>query len=361
MTQKPITDVGGLHLDISQLMSPSNDQRQSMQGFDDDYVDIVDFIVRCTHKIWEEGGIGLIYTHYTHNAITHTSDGDIYGRDPVIAGSIKHLAAFPDLRLYADDVIWSGNHQDGFHSSHRITFVGHNTGYSSYGPPTGRRVVQRLIAHCVVKANRIVEEWEAGDELALVRQLGFDEHELARKISAQEAARSQPIPRPVGHGEIERLKGQETPVELPPKTGAGFDIEDFVRRSYHELWNWRLFNKIEHNYASNYLCHTSGNRDVYGTGEFKAYLLSFFAAFSDLALSIDHICWLGDERAGYRVAVRWTLQGTHQGPGVWGEPTGQRIRLIGITHHEVKQGKFVQEWMVFDEFSLLKQLYRPVG
>ena len=39
-------------VDISKLMNPGTERRQSLRGFDDDYVDIVDYIVRCTHKIW---------------------------------------------------------------------------------------------------------------------------------------------------------------------------------------------------------------------------------------------------------------------------------------------------------------------
>ena len=352
-----ITDVP--HTDISTLMNPGPEKRQSMHGFDEDYVDIVDYIVRCTHKIWEEKGIGLIYNHYGHNVLIHTADGQTYGRDKVIADSIKTMAAFPDVRLYADDVIWSGNDKDGFHSSHRIIWVGHNTGYSIYGPPTGRKVVRRGIAHCFVKENRVVEEWICRDELALIRQLGFDECELARKMAAQDAAREIKNPKPIGQGEVARLKGQTTPETMAPKMTEGFDVEDFVRRSIHEIWNWRLLNKVEAYYVKNYLCYTSTNRELYGLGDFQAYILSMLAAFPDAAVQVDHICWLGNEQDGYRVATRWTLQGTHDGPGVYGEPTGKRVRLMGITHHQIQHGKFVKEWTIFDEFALLKQLYTP--
>lgn len=348
----PVTDVPGT--DISHLLNPGLEKRQSMRGFDDDYVDIVDYIVRCTHKIWEEKGIGLIYSHYVHNVLIHTTDGQTYGRDKVIANSIKTMAAFPDVRLYGDDVIWSGNDEDGFHSSHRIIWVAHNTGHSIYGPPTGRRVVRQGIAHCFVKDNRVVEEWICRDELAVIRQLGFDEHELARKLAAQNN-----IPQSAGYGEVERLQGQAPPVELPQKESSNFDVEDFVRRSIHEIWNWRLLNKVDNYYAENYLCSTSTNRKLYGLGDFKAYILSLLAAFPDAAINVDHICWLGNETDGYRVATRWTLQGTHQGPGIYGEPTGKRIILMGITHQHIHAGKFVREWTAFDEFALLKQLYAP--
>lgn len=359
MSQQTVTDVN--HHDINILLSPGPEKRQSLQGFDDDYVDIVDYIVRSTYKIWEQKGIGLIYDHYRHNAVIHTSDGLTYGRDKVIADSLKTMSAFPDIRLYADDVIWSGNDQDGFHSSHRITWVGHNTGYSIYGPPTGRKVVRQGIAHCFVKENRVVEEWICRDELALIRQLGFDEHELARKMARQEAARGTQSPVKLSRGEVERVAGQATPEPLPPRAGDGFDIEDFVRRSFHEIWNWRLLNKIDAYYVKNYLCFTSTNRKLYGLGDLKGYILAILAAFPDARLEVDHVCWLGNEQDGYRVATRWTLQGTHEGPGVYGEPTGKRILLLGITHQVVEEGKFIEEWTVFDEFALLKQLYAPAG
>ncbi len=55
-----------------------------------------------------------------------------------------------------------------------------------YGPPTGRKVSYRAIADCHVVENVIVEEWLVRDKLTLIYQLGFDVHEMARKLAAQE-------------------------------------------------------------------------------------------------------------------------------------------------------------------------------
>jgi len=30
---------------------------------------------------------------------------------------------------------------------------------------------------------------------------------------------------------------------------------------------------------------------------------------------------------------------------------------MGMTHHIIKDGKFTEEWTIFDEFALLKQIY----
>src|SRR5689334_14939100 len=94
----PVMDVPGT--DISKFMAlQGTPRRQSLQGFDEDYVDIVDYIVRVTHRIWEEKGIGLIYDTYSQDIVIHTSDGHNYGRDKVVADSMKKMAAFPDGRV----------------------------------------------------------------------------------------------------------------------------------------------------------------------------------------------------------------------------------------------------------------------
>ena len=66
-TLPQITDVP--HTDVETLMNPGLEKRQALAGFDEDYVDIVDYIVRCTHKIWEGRDLGLIYSHYAHNVL----------------------------------------------------------------------------------------------------------------------------------------------------------------------------------------------------------------------------------------------------------------------------------------------------
>ncbi len=351
----PIGDVP--NTDISKWMSPDRAKRQALRGFDDDYVDIVDYIVRSTHKIWEERQIGLIYSHYRHNAQVHTSDGLTYGRDDWIAASVKTMAAYPDCRLYADDVIWSGDEEVGFHSSHRIVWTGHNTGYSAYGPPTGRKVTRQGIAHCFVKENRIIEEWVARDELALVRQLGLDEIALAKRVAAQEAARGVKLPKTLTRGEVERMRGQ-----LPPEVAepSSEDPEGLVRRALHEVWNWRMVGRVGDYFAANLFCWTAPHRLIYGRGDYGAYVLELLAAFPDLAITVDHQCHVarGDEA---RVATRWFMHGTHEGPGPYGEPTGKRVHLFGISHHDLQGGVIVREHTAFDAFALLKQIYWPDG
>ncbi|MDQ2998162.1 MAG: hypothetical protein M3R61_14085, partial [Chloroflexota bacterium] len=123
------------------LLNPGTARAQPMRGFEETYVDIIDYIVRITHRIWEEKQIGYIYDTYRHNARVTDDSGLQYGRDKIVADTIHTINAFPDIRLYADEIVWAGDDQVGFYTSHRTVIIGHNTGYSKYGPPTGKKVV----------------------------------------------------------------------------------------------------------------------------------------------------------------------------------------------------------------------------
>jgi hypothetical protein len=340
--------------DISKFMDPGTERRQPLAGFDEDYVDIVDYIIRCTHKIWEEKRMGLIYSHYNHNCSVWVGDGLHYGREGVIAGSIQALASAPDRLGYADEVVWTGNERDGFYTSHLNSSVGRNTGYSEYGPPTGKAFFRRGIALCLVKENRIVEEWLLRDDIATIRGMGFDLDETVAKLARRDMGKANAAE---VHGEIDRVYGETTPEVMPPKQTAGFDVNDFVRRTMHEMWNWRMFNLIHDCYVPNYLCHTVDNRELYGRADYGSLVLGIVAAFPDAKFNIDQLFWMGDEAAGYRTSMRWSILGTHDGYGPWGEPTGTRVRMWGLTQHVIRDGKFVEEWTLWNELALLKRLY----
>ena len=127
-------------------LAPQNGKRnQRMQGFDEIYTDIVDYIVRCTHKIWDERDIGLIYTHYTHNCVLYGTTGTIYTREEVVRDTIQRLVSFPERRGMATHVIWKGNDQEGFYTSHLVTGTGRHSQNGHLGPATLRGFTSRTV------------------------------------------------------------------------------------------------------------------------------------------------------------------------------------------------------------------------
>lgn len=337
-----------------QLFDPSTKSRQKMRGFEETYVDIIDYIVRITHRIWEEKDIGYIYDTYSHNAKVYDDYGLQYGRDKIVADTVHTINAFPDIRLFADEIVWAGDDEEGFHTSHRTVITGRNTGYSRYGSPTGRKIVCLCMANCIVLANEIVDEWVIYDTSGLIQQLGFDLREKAREFGNLAASGT------LASGfssEPERLPGQGKPKYHTFATGA-FDPADFVQVLYQNIWNRRMLGTVQQVYAPNMRFHGPTNRAFSGRSAYQAFVLSFIAMFPDLAFNVDDVYWLGNEQEGYVTSVRWSLRGTHLGFGVYGPPTGRPVNMWGITQHRIKDGIVAEEWTLFNEFAVMQQIYR---
>ncbi len=338
------------------LRNPGAERVHPMRGFEETYVDIVDYIVRITHRIWEEKDIGYIYDTYRHNSRVYDDFGLQYGNEKIVADTAHTINAFPDIRLFADEIIWAGNEDVGFHTSHRAVITGHNTGYSKFGAPTGAKVFLWCIANCVSLENEIFAEWVCYDTAALVQQLGFDLREVARKLGNELAPAAGEDPR---FGEAERLPGQDRPAYMtPPDAAAGFDVEEFVRRNWHNIWNRRSLREVRRAYDQGLLFRGSTGRAFYGRGEYQSFILSLMALFPDLVVQIDDIYWMGNDAVGYLASLRWSLVGTHRGQGIYGAPSGRRVNMWGITQQEIKDGRIQREWMLFNEFGVMMQIYR---
>lgn len=165
-----------------QLAQTLRERRQPMRGFEEQYSDIIDYIVRITHRIWEEKDIGYIYDTYRHNCRVMDDAGLQYGRDKIVADTVHTVSAFPDIRLYADEIVWAGSEEVGFFTSHRTVITGTNTGYSRFGPPTGRRITVWCIANCLAQDNEIFEEWVIYNQSSMLQQLGLNLFDMARQF-----------------------------------------------------------------------------------------------------------------------------------------------------------------------------------
>ncbi|MEL7234988.1 MAG: ester cyclase, partial [Chloroflexota bacterium] len=224
------------------------------------------------------------------------------------------------------------------------------------GPPTGRRVNYRAVADCFVRENTIVEEWLARDELSLVHQLGLDPVKTAKEMARKEADSGGTFPTAA---DVERGVGQLPPEPAPEAPADDFSPEHFIRSMIHEMWNWRLLNKVREYFAENLAAESASMRKMNSRNEYQSYMLSLLSAFPNLSMTVEHFCVVGDSEIGYRTATRWRMRGTHTGYGIYGEPTGNPINIMGMSHHLIHEGKIQREWTVFDEFVLLKQIHRP--
>ncbi len=232
-----------------------------MRGFDPIYTDIVDYIVRCTHRIWDERDIGLIHTHYTHNVAVYFNLGPVYICEDMVLDTIQRLVSYPEQRGMATQVIWRGNDLDGFYTTRLVTPSGRHTQTGHLGKPTGRRFSTRGIGDCMVFENKIYREWVLADNMAILRQLGLDANAIAEAKARDMLAAGQAG---VDIGENRRPLSQTRPVSEADLSIAHTETEEWCLRWHHEVWNKRMLGTIRDVYAPNVQWHGPLMKELYG-------------------------------------------------------------------------------------------------
>ena len=309
-------------------------------GRPDGYRDIVDFIVRITHRIWTDGDIGLIHDTYHPDCVVHTAAGVSRGVESVVSGTLSAMAAFPELEDHVLNVAWNET-PGGLYTSHLGFGTVLNAGDSAYGPATGRAARVRYCADCVTTDWRIHTEWLARDNGAVVRQLGLDLHETGRRLAA--------------------VAAHEVPVRtLPAAPDLSSDsLDGRLRSLFDDIWNHRRLDVLADAYAPDVRIHTAGGRTAAGLDALRALHLSLMASAPDGVMTVGHTCW-SDETDGLIAAVRWELAGTARRGGWLGAlPDGVPLIIPGMTHCRFDAaGRIVEEWTVWDEVAVLARCYR---
>jgi predicted ester cyclase len=325
-----------------------------MKGFDREFVDLVRYIHVITERIWEGRRIGLIRRHYAPDCIVHTPMGPARGVEAVVRGTLETLHAFPDRRLLAEDVIWSGNETDGFLSSHRIVSTQHHRGEGLFGPPTGRRLHVRTVADCAVRGDVIHEEWLVRDQAAIVRQIGGDPREAGARLAALDAS-SGVMPWHLTEAAAAAASGPR------PTDRSGHPLAAEVIGTLGRIWNEGDVAALRSLYAASATLHGPGGIDHIGHDEIDAFLIGYLAAFPGAVFAVDHAAVLEEPGRPVRVALRWRLAGTHSGRGAFGAPTGAPVLVLGITHLELWGGRVARDFALIDELALWKMIAAKAG
>ena len=323
-----------------------NHGKQELFGFDDKYLNIVDYILKITEEIWEDRAIWVIYDTYFENIPIYSGANIIHGIDEVVKGTLKTLSSFPDRKMKGEAVIWSKVGEQTFYSSHRIASTATNLGDTVFGKATGKKVFFRTIADCVVTENKIIEEWLVRDNLHLVQQLGFDPVEMAKRDQRYKN-------RETGKAtyQAENLLENSNLDSLTSSSSA-----KLVFSLYEEVWENKNFEQLSTYYDHSATIHAICGEDLTDTHTTQKYLENLFASFPNADIHVERISC--NEKEGVtEVAVRWKMVGKHSGDGFFGNPSGKEIMVLGITHYLIKNDKITEEWMIFDGFDVLCQIH----
>ncbi|MFA8384770.1 MAG: ester cyclase [Pelagibaca sp.] len=322
-----------------------------MPGFEDRWSDVPDFILGITRDIWEDRGIHTLHEYYGPELVVRSPASVITGNTGIIAATQATLAEFPDRALLGEDVIWCPTGQDSFLSSHRLYCTATHEGAGVYGAPTGRRLAYRILADCWCRDNGVHDEWLVRDQGAIVRQMGMDVVDWTRDLIAREGGPEACVKPMTPASDLpgsytgtgnENAWGQELADILTRIATAEFSV---IPQAYHRAAELAYPGHIT----------GAGHRDA------DRFWMQLHAAIPNARFSVDHQIGMEEPLSPARAAVRWSLQGTHSGWGMFGTPTGADIYIMGITQAEFGRNGLRREWTLIDETAIWKQILLASG
>lgn len=321
-----------------------------MTGYSKQFSDFPDYILGITKQIWEDRGIATLNHYYAKDIIVRSPMGIQHGNQDVIASTMATCHEFPDRVLLGEDVIWSED-PTGHLSSHRLLTRATHTQDGQFGPATGKPWTVRVIADCAAKGETIFDEWLVRDYGGLVRQLGFEPRAFTQQLIEDEG----------GAALANRPFTPETDVSGRYK-GTGNDHE--LGQTYAALLHRIMssdFNVIQTDYDRAVIGEYAGSKNAIGREEVTKSWLALRSAFPSATFTIHHTIGMDGGQMSPRAAIRWSLDGTHDGWGAFGRPTGAPVHVMGLCHAEFGPWGLRREYMLYDEIAIWKQILLHQG
>ncbi|OXM65890.1 ester cyclase [Amycolatopsis vastitatis] len=266
--------------------------------------------------------------------------GEDTGQQTGLAGTQSFLAntvftAFSQFDTTFEDVVAEG---DLVAARWHQTSV--NTGAWLGRPATGSTVDIAGISIVRVRDGLIVEEWEARDSVSMLRQLGVALPRLTVLPGAAAAPPPEFTPAPF------RANGPLVGGEL-----GLLDLKSLVASLFASVYNSGNVGLLQLLLAPGYVLHDPTGL-LPGTRNGIAGLVATFrSGMPDFATTVDLQLAQGD-----RVVTRWTGRGTHKGTLFGIAATGVPVSVSGISVARARGTQIQEEWLLWDQLSLLQQV-----
>lgn len=322
-----------------------------MKGFSNRWKDFPDYIIGITQEIWEHRGVGTLTHYYSDDIPVRSPMGVQKGNEAVIASTMATINEFPDRELLAEDVIWSGNEDDGFLSSHRLLTKATYTHDGQFGKATGKPWVVRVIADCAAKNDTIYDEWLIRDYGGMLRQMGKDPRDFAANL----------------------IEAEGGPATAKPVFTPAIDVEgDYKGTGNDNAWGQRYadiltrvmdkdFTTITRDFDRAVVGEYAGAQTSIGREGCMSFWVGLRSSFPNATFKIHHQIGMDADMLSPRAAIRWSLDGVHDGWGSFGPPTGAPVHVMGMCHAEF--GPFGpdgvglrREFALYDEVAIWKQI-----
>jgi steroid delta-isomerase-like uncharacterized protein len=144
-----------------------------------------------------------------------------------------------------------------------------------------------------------------------------------------------------------RSSGDATRSEIEMSTEAN----KAVVRSFVEAWNTKNLDRFDALMADDATLTVGSSTISCSPTATRAIAEHWIAGFPDYRFDIVHLIAEGD-----MVAALMPFSGTHRGPVLDLPPTGRAVRVNEMVFFRIKDGKIVEAWEQWDEYSMRQQL-----
>jgi hypothetical protein len=225
--------------------------------------------------------------------------------------------------------------------------MGTHRGNGYFGKATGKRFVIRAIADCSAINNQINDEWLIRDTAGIVKQLGMDPKIFAIDLIEREG------------GPENCIKPFSPSIDVKgPYNGSGNDNE----------WGQKLsailtgimqkdYSIIQKAYDRAVQTEHPGSTTVHSWADTEFLWMGLRSSFPNAEFKLEHVIGREDPMLSPRAAVRWSLYGKHEGWGMFDQPSGANVYIMGFTHAEFGPYGLRKEFTLFDPVSIWKQIY----
>ena len=201
--------------------------------------------------------------------------------------------------------------------------------------------------------NQVYDEWLVRDQGAIVRQIGIDPKEFANNLIKNEG----------GPEKASKPFDENTPLKsiyTSPILASGNCGETYANL-LTSIMNINLEKTINDNYDRAVQQFQPGGNTHYGKDEVIKFWKQLRNAFPNSLFSIDHIAFTEEINQPKKASVRWSLVGKHEGNGIFGKASNAKIYVMGINHVEFGPRGIKNEWVLYDETMIWKQILLKTG
>lgn len=291
---------------------------------------------------------GTLQSTFHSQVIRRDAQGIGFGRPAVLADLHGQLLACPDQEALAEDVLYSGSDELGLLGAQRLLLRGRHQGAGPYGAPTGRVLRYREMSETYAKGNRISDIWCLRDTGAICAQLELDPEAQAGKMLAV--------------ADLETAPFRPSVDSQGPYTGLGNENQWGI--AFAELLAGVMdgaLHSIPEQYDPACQLDYPGGRTLHGPDEAATFWMALRAAFPSARFTVHHCIGVADALMPPRAAIRWSLEGTHDGWGLFGAPSGAVVHVMGMSHAEFGPQGLRREWTLYDALAIWMQILAQKG